>query len=110
MANAIILQDFQLDKSPVTGVAAGWLASSASAKTCPWNQRFGRANNTAGRCSPAAIRSCSSNSGGVWQLAVGARLVDGVRNLLREDLGDLIDGNIVLRGELLDRIASQYLL
>ena len=44
------------------------------------------------------------------QLAVGTRFVDGVRKLMRENLGDLIDGDIVFGRELLDDIAAQHLL
>jgi len=36
MANTTILQDFQLDKSPVTGVAAARLAPSAGTKNRTW--------------------------------------------------------------------------
>jgi hypothetical protein len=36
MANATILQDFQLDKSPVMGVAATRKAGSADTKNRTW--------------------------------------------------------------------------
>ena len=68
---------------------------------------FRRLNNTAGHCMPGGDQRLLSNSGGMRQLSVGARLVDGVRKLLRQDLGDLIDGNIVPGGKLPDRVATQ---
>jgi hypothetical protein len=36
MANATILQDFQLDKSPVMGLAAAQKAGSAGTKNRTW--------------------------------------------------------------------------
>jgi hypothetical protein len=52
MANATILQDFQLDKSPVTGVRTGPNGGFHRQKKYRPNQRFRRANNTAERCGP----------------------------------------------------------
>lgn len=44
------------------------------------------------------------------QLAVRASVVDGAGKLLRQDLGDLIDRDVVLGGELPNGIAAQHLL
>src|ERR1700722_678913 len=44
------------------------------------------------------------------QFSVRARMVDGGRKLLRQNLGNLIDRDVELGSQLLDRVAAQYLL
>ncbi|KTT54232.1 hypothetical protein SB7C_12355, partial [Staphylococcus epidermidis] len=51
-----------------------------------------------------------SGSGGMRQLAVGARAVHRPRKLLGQHLGQLVDRNVEPGGELLDRVAAQHLL
>jgi len=43
-------------------------------------------------------------------VTVGACLIDRLRQLLREDLRDLIDRNIVFGGQLPNRIVAEHLL
>ena len=45
----------------------------------------------------------------MWQLAVRAGVIHRERKLMGEQLGDLIDRNIVLRGQLLDGLVTQNL-
>jgi hypothetical protein len=51
-----------------------------------------------------------SKSGGVRQLSVRARLVNGLWKLLRQDLGDLIDRDVEPGRQLLDRVTTEHLL
>jgi len=49
-------------------------------------------------------------SGRVRQFAIGARLVHSQRELVCQDLGHLVDRDVVLGGELADDVAAQHLL
>ena len=95
MANAIILQDFQLGKGPIAALS-GDLSDRMLTGMGGSNTR-GSAKQIIppGVACPTA-KTLLSESGVVREFPVGACVIDGLRKLLRQDLRDLIDRNVVL--------------